>query len=95
VTDLTPAQERVVALVAEGLSTPEAAARLGMAVSTARTHVKAAQARLGVHTLQGLAAWHWRRRMEESEKNLVQTLAFCLRRGYDGTTDKPSERKPT
>lgn len=59
--DLTPAQERVVALVAAGHSVRDVAAALWVAEATARTHIKHVQARLDLHTLQALTAWWWQR----------------------------------
>lgn len=67
--DLTAGQERVVAHVASGLTVLQVAKRLHIAPSTARAHVKNAQATLDLHTLQALTAWWWRR------QNTAVTLA--------------------
>jgi DNA-binding CsgD family transcriptional regulator len=48
--DLTPRQEEVLQLLAEGLDTREIAGRLGVAVETARNHIRAILRRLGVHS---------------------------------------------
>lgn len=60
---LTGAEEQVLGLLCEGLSTPEAARRLGVAVSTVRTHVRSLCVRTGtsggralVHRLASLPA---------------------------------------
>ena len=52
---LTPAEIRVVQLVAEGLTDKAIAVRLGLEVSTIKTHVAAARRRLDVDTRTGLA----------------------------------------
>lgn len=46
--DLTPAEARVARLLTEGMTTEQAAARLGLSRETVRTHIKAALAKLGV-----------------------------------------------
>lgn len=48
--DLTPRQEEVLGLLAQGLDTREIAERLGIAVETARNHIRAVLRRLGVHS---------------------------------------------
>jgi len=48
--DLTPRQQEVLQLLAEGLDTREIARRLGVAVETARNHIRALFRRLGVHS---------------------------------------------
>jgi DNA-binding CsgD family transcriptional regulator len=48
--DLTPRQEEVLQLLAEGLDTREIARRLGVAVETARNHIRALFRRLEVHS---------------------------------------------
>jgi len=45
---LTPAQARVAVLLAEGLTAVQVAARLGVAPTTIRSHVRAVTTRLGV-----------------------------------------------
>jgi DNA-binding CsgD family transcriptional regulator len=50
VPDLTPRQVEVLGLLAEGLNTREIAGRLGVAVETARNHIRALLRRLGVHS---------------------------------------------
>jgi PAS domain S-box-containing protein len=47
---LTPRQAEVLRLLAEGLSTDAIASRLGIAVETARNHIRAVLRRLGVHS---------------------------------------------
>jgi len=47
---LTPAEERVIALAAEGLSNKEIAQALHVSVYTVEAHLKHAYAKLGVHT---------------------------------------------
>ena len=63
--DMTPAQSRVASLLADGLSAPQIAARLGCALSTVRTHLRAVLRQLGARRLadairllrQGDALW--------------------------------------
>jgi DNA-binding NarL/FixJ family response regulator len=45
---LTPRQREILALVAHGLSTPDVAARLGIAPGTVKTHLTAIYKTLGV-----------------------------------------------
>jgi len=47
---LTPRQEEVLHLLAEGLSTDAVAKRLGVALETARNHIRAVLRRLDVHS---------------------------------------------
>jgi PAS domain S-box-containing protein len=56
---LTPRQEQVLRLLAEGRDTEAIASELGVALETARNHIRAVLARLGVHSrLEAvLAAW--------------------------------------
>lgn len=57
-TDLSPRQREVLALVAQGLTDREIAARLGIAHHTARDHVREVQRRLGVSSRTAAAvAW--------------------------------------
>jgi DNA-binding CsgD family transcriptional regulator len=48
--ELTPRQAEVLRLLAEGLNTEAVAERLGVAVETARNHIRALLRRLGVHS---------------------------------------------
>jgi len=54
---LTLRENECLALLVEGASTPEMAARLGVGVTTVRTHVQAAMSKLGVHTRLEAAAF--------------------------------------
>ena len=58
---LTPTEEQVVALVAEGLTNPEIAARLLMGRSTVKTHLEHIFAKLGVTSRSDLASQAARR----------------------------------
>ncbi len=58
---LTPREEEVLALVAEGLSNADLAARLYISPRTAAVHVSRILAKLGVATRTEAAAWHHRR----------------------------------
>ncbi len=58
---LTPTEERVVELVAEGLTNPEIAARLLMGRSTVKTHLEHIFAKLGVTSRSDLASQAARR----------------------------------
>jgi PAS domain S-box-containing protein len=48
--DLTPRQQEVLRLLAEGLETPEIAKRLGVADETARNHIRALLRATGAHS---------------------------------------------
>jgi PAS domain S-box-containing protein len=48
--DLTPRQQEVLQLLAEGLETPEIAKRLGIADETARNHIRALLRATGAHS---------------------------------------------
>jgi DNA-binding CsgD family transcriptional regulator len=52
---LTPAERRVAWLVAEGISNPEIARRLGISARTVQTHVSHALEKLGVTSRVELA----------------------------------------
>jgi DNA-binding NarL/FixJ family response regulator len=54
---LTPAETRVVQLVAEGLSSKEAAASLHVSVNTIKKHRTNAMAKLGIHDTAGLVRY--------------------------------------
>jgi DNA-binding CsgD family transcriptional regulator len=54
--ELTPAELNVLSLIADGMSLVEAASRLGIAESTARTHVKNLHRKLGVERQSELVA---------------------------------------
>ena len=58
---LTPTEERVVALVTEGLTNPEIAQRLLMGRATVKTHLEHIFTKLGVHSRADLAAQAARR----------------------------------
>ncbi|GAB4372747.1 MAG: response regulator transcription factor [Acidobacteriota bacterium] len=51
---LTPRQREILQLVAEGASTKEIAARLGISVKTVETHRTQLMERLGIHDVPGL-----------------------------------------
>jgi len=48
--DLTPRQQEVLRLLAEGLETPAIARRLGVADETARNHIRALLRATGAHS---------------------------------------------
>ncbi len=54
---LSPRQLEVLRLVAQGLTTPEIAERLGVSVKTAETHRTAMMKRLGLHDVAGLVRY--------------------------------------
>ena len=54
---LTPRQREVLQLVAEGRSTKEIAARLGLSVKTVETHRTQLMARLDIHDIAGLVRY--------------------------------------
>ncbi|WP_220188231.1 response regulator transcription factor, partial [Pseudonocardia pini] len=53
---LTPRQERVLELAAEGLTYREIAARLSISTSTVRFHIQGLKDRLGARTMSELVA---------------------------------------
>ena len=53
---LTPTEQQVVALVAEGLTNPQIAERLLMGRATVKTHLEHIFTKLGIHTRAELAA---------------------------------------
>lgn len=55
-TGLTPSEARVVRLLVEGLRLDDAAARLGISVQTARTHVRRSYLKLGVTSREEMFA---------------------------------------
>jgi DNA-binding NarL/FixJ family response regulator len=57
---LTDRETDVVRAVADGLTNQEIAAALFVAVSTVKTHLAAAQAKLGVRNRVEVASWAWR-----------------------------------
>jgi DNA-binding CsgD family transcriptional regulator len=59
-TALTDREIEVVRAVAGGRTNQEIAAELFVAVSTVKTHLGAAQAKLGVRNRVEVAAWAWR-----------------------------------
>ena len=58
---LTPTERQVVALLTDGLSNPQIAAALLMAVTTVKTHVSSALSKLGMRTRTQLATASARR----------------------------------
>lgn len=68
--ELTPAQRGVLALLADGLPTKAIAARLGIAESTAKSHLAGVYARLGPGDGSPRVAatrWYWRQRQGKDE----------------------------
>lgn len=55
--DLTRSERRVLGLLLEGLVHHQAALRLGVALSTLRTHVRHLHAKCGTHSPVGLVLW--------------------------------------
>ncbi|KUL25717.1 LuxR family transcriptional regulator [Actinoplanes awajinensis subsp. mycoplanecinus] len=60
VEELTERENDVVRAVARGLTNQEIAGELFVAVSTVKTHLGAAQAKLGVRNRVEVASWAWR-----------------------------------
>jgi DNA-binding NarL/FixJ family response regulator len=58
--ELTPRQEEILKLIAEGFSTKEAAFRLGVSVKTVETHRTQIMERLNVHNIAGLVRYAMR-----------------------------------
>ncbi|MFF8713119.1 response regulator [Streptomyces sp. NPDC015184] len=56
---LTPREEEITRLVAEGLTNAEIGARLFISSGTAKTHIANIQAKLKVRNRVGIAAWSW------------------------------------
>lgn len=65
---LTPTEREVVALVAEGLTNPDAAERLFMSRSTVKTHLNHVFAKLGISTRAELAAAYVRDHQERGPR---------------------------
>jgi len=64
--ELTPRQAEVLRLLGEGLSTEAIASRLGIAVETARNHIRAVLRGLGVHSrLEAVVAGRERGLLDE------------------------------
>ncbi len=63
---LTDRETDVVRAVARGLTNHEIAAELFVAVSTVKTHLAAAQAKLGVRNRVEVASWAWRAGLAEA-----------------------------
>jgi DNA-binding CsgD family transcriptional regulator len=64
--ELTPRQAEVLRLLGEGLSTEAIASRLGVAVETARNHIRAVLRNLGVHSrLEAVVAGRERGLLDE------------------------------
>lgn len=57
---LTKREQDVVAAAARGLTNPEIGAELFLSLSTVKTHLAAAQAKLGARNRVEVAAWAWR-----------------------------------
>lgn len=58
--DLTPREREVLALLCEGLSTGDIAARLGVSVSTIQAHTRSVFTKLGVHSQVEAVRAAWR-----------------------------------
>ncbi|MFD3512597.1 response regulator [Streptomyces sp. NPDC058657] len=56
---LTPREEEIARLVAEGLTNAEIGARLFISAGTAKTHIAHIQSKLKVRNRVGIAAWTW------------------------------------
>ncbi|MFF9572887.1 response regulator [Streptomyces sp. NPDC014685] len=56
---LTPREEEITRLVAEGLTNAEIGTRLFISPGTAKTHIANIQAKLKVRNRVGIAAWSW------------------------------------
>ncbi|MGW7415170.1 response regulator [Streptomyces sp. NPDC054863] len=56
---LTPREEEIARLVAEGLTNAEIAARLFISPGTAKTHIANIQSKLKARNRVGIAAWTW------------------------------------
>jgi DNA-binding NarL/FixJ family response regulator len=62
-TELSPREIEVAALVHQGLSNKEVAARLYLGETTIKTHLHRIFARLGVASRVGVALWYERRKV--------------------------------
>ncbi|MYY10497.1 response regulator [Streptomyces sp. SID4919] len=58
---LTPREEEIAGLVADGLTNAEIATELFISAGTAKTHIANIQAKLKVRNRVGIAAWTWQR----------------------------------
>ena len=59
-TPLTPAEERIVAYVAQGYENLQIATRLGRSLDTIKHHVGAAMQKTNSYNRVQLALWYWR-----------------------------------
>jgi DNA-binding NarL/FixJ family response regulator len=64
---LSPREEDVVRLVAQGLSNEEIGGRLHVTLSTVKTHLSNAQTKLDARNRVELAAWAWRTGLAQQE----------------------------
>jgi len=55
--DLTPREEQVVALIADGLTSYEIGRELGMCKRTVDAHAEHVRKKLGLHSRAQIAAW--------------------------------------
>jgi DNA-binding CsgD family transcriptional regulator len=60
---LTPREREIVQLIAEGASTKEVAAALGISVKTAETHRTNLMRKLGIHSVSEIVRYAIRNRM--------------------------------
>lgn len=65
---ITPRQREILQLIAEGRSTKEMAARLGVSIKTVETHRALLMERLGIHDIAGLARFAVRTGLVEEDR---------------------------
>lgn len=63
---LTTREQQVAQLVAEGLTNPQIAARLGVSTRTVVNHLEHIRTKLDLHTRTQVAAWTTRRYRQET-----------------------------
>ena len=88
---LSPAQERVLRLVAKGMTNDQVAAELGITSNTARAHLGWAMSKLRCHTRIAAARWWWEREHGETERLLRELVVAGCITVFHGTGIKSSE----
>lgn len=86
---LTPRESEVIKLLAEGKSTKDVAALLGLSVKTAETHRSNIMGKLGLHSVSELVLYAVR-------NNIVETTGASDAQSSEGGSSqtKPSQNKP-
>lgn len=68
---LTPREQEVLDLIAEGMTSREIASALHIGYGTVRTHLEQVYNKLGVSTHTQAAVWVWRKRVANEHRNFA------------------------